>query len=443
MSQKQVKKQNVKSKHDPETSRYFTSSKSFDEFRDYLRHVFLFAGKKSHEIQGKNNFKYFNDRLFLYLTPANIRKVSAKPTLYHLTYDYFFQFYNYLCRYYCGMHFYINVVRQRLSVYMEAEQTQVLNKDYADKHEIVRDLQKDGYLTIGPGRLKSYQLVVSKDLFCQLSAGELQQLYTFLYFMSNITPLGTLGYLTACKLEQYFISGERPELSGKELKKPDYMQFSSHHMQKTIEDDLLWHILKTIKDNRGNSRKTLLRFLYASKAAYSKKSGQTESVLHTVYPIRIHIDQNLGRMYLAAYDCNKKKLSLFRLDRMTQLEECHKNALLPEGTEIPEPAFDNHWVPAIKSGAKLKTIIIIFREYNNTGYVQSRILRTCLDGKLTRLSCKEKKYKFTVKVHDERQLMPWLRQFAPYIVSVNSETLHTQLKEELESWRNSYGLHDS
>ena len=280
------------------------------------------------------------------------------------------------------------------------------------------ELVEKGFITtVKRGRSVKYRL--SNDIWEDFSDEELLDVFTYLEFMKNVSPIGMPYFFLQDKLKLYLKSCRNIDSS-------DYKVFSfkHNHLYNILDNDVLLSILKAKRNKR------LL------KVTYNNKQKENTIVVGEI----IH-DSVYGRQYLHCYLIESERTSVIRIDRIDEVVDVRELDDKEIRIQDEMSSFsDNCWcTSSMESGASEIVIHFMFDE-EREGYIKNRILNEGHRGTLTKI--KDGTYEYKLKVGDPDEMIPWIRSFGQRAKVISSGERKTEEKLK-DDWKRALEKYDS
>ena len=233
-----------------------------------------------------------------------------------------------------------------------------------------------------------YQL--ADNILDQLTAKELQELYTAVSFFTNVSLLSVPGYYLANTISQYLESQGTacPE-------KNSLWQYRFCNYSKIVDDEVIYIILQALENKKA------LRISYGKNR---KSIPLVPEALSTDYPY--------GRTYL-----HTTEHATYKVENITKIQTIDKLGQIPRKAKKP--------------AAKKLDLIFTFKATDDEREVTA--IKHRLQNEAAWMHCTEldkEHYHYTATVQDAFSFIPWIRSFHKY-VSLGCET-DTAIKERLE-----------
>lgn len=280
------------------------------------------------------------------------------------------------------------------------------------------ELVEKGFITtVKSGRSVKYKL--SKDIWEDFSDEELLDVFIYLEFMKNVSPIGMPYFFLQDKLKLYLKSCRNIDSS-------DYKVFSfkHNHLYNILDNDVLLAILKAKRNKR------LL------KVTYNNKQKENTIVVGEI----IH-DSVYGRQYLHCYLIESERTSVIRIDRIdevTDVRELDDNEIRIQ-SEMSSFS-DNCWCTSSMESGTSEIVIHFMFDEEKEGYIKNRIQNEGHGGTLTKI--KDGTYEYKLKIGDPDEMIPWIRSFGQRAKVISSGERKTEEKLK-DDWKRALEKYDS
>jgi predicted DNA-binding transcriptional regulator YafY len=266
---------------------------------------------------------------------------------------------------------------------------------------------------------RNVKYFISNDVWENLSEDEIKEVYLYLEFLRNTSPMDVPYYFLQRKLKLYALSERQMDLS-----EVSVFKFRQNHMFNSLDNDILLVCLQALHCKQ-----------YVS---VTKESG---SVHRNLLPIKVIHDSTYGRQYLLYFDHEYQSVCTVRIDRIKAIEIGKE--LSKDDRKIVEDNLDageNSWCTSSRQdGAQEITICFLFDE-EKEDFILRRIEREGHGGTLTKES--EGKYIYKKVIEDPNEMIPWIRSFGERAKVISSGTALTE-KTIAEDWERAAKKYES
>jgi len=393
--------------------------KSFDRIRDYLRDFYVYGFKRRDEYDAKSARSYDNERrrveswlgeyisfrqdssgkqVFIFIDSSDI----IRNPLYKAFKAKSFTSKDIMLNFFILDALYSN---SNLTV---SELIDILNDTYLSAFDLPTSLD-EATLRLKLKEYESLGLLSSKRDGKQLRYSRisdtvpLQQWSDALAFYSEEDPLGVVGSYLLDKLTTT----------------SDYYRFKHHYILHALESEILVDLLKAIDEK-----------LQVNIHIFNPKSGSPTS--QAVTPLRIVISTQGGRRYLMAYSHRTRRINIFRLDKIRNVELCESDDYFSTYLNQSYKFIENMW--GLSTGSDINLDHIEFTVYvgEDEKFIIERLDREKRCGNVVQVS--DDLYRFSADVYDASELIPWIRTFIGRITSfdTNSDYTRKTFLEDLE-----------
>ena len=225
------------------------------------------------------------------------------------------------------------------------------------------------------GRIKSYKL---SD--CDI---DLEEWVDAITFFSEMNILGAIG--SYC-LDRYSDSVR-------------YFRYKHRYLFRAFDQVLLYKLISAIEN-----RKTIVF-----------KTDKVNDELTKIYPCKIYIGVQQGRINLLYQDAVSRKYKFQRIDKIKEIE------IIDEPFSIDQESLNSfqQFLWGITLFAKKpEHVEIVFEINENEKHILRRLNSEKRNGTVERI--KGNKYRFTVDTYSPKDMIPWIRTFIGRIVSIES-----------------------
>ena len=297
--------------------------------------------------------------------------------------------------------------------------------NYIDKHYGIKDDSFD--LGTIRGKLNEYVelglLSCNKDgskliyrLADDFDGSEID--WDMIYYFSEVDVLGIIGS---------YILDRKDDFS-------PMIKFKHRQLFAVIDSYYLILLLDAIKQHKK---------LCITRKSEADNVRKSEITTRAIIPLKILINRQNGRQYLAAYDYIEKVFLNYRLDHITEIE--YVNEYLNEEqfcqlrNEIDE-RLHSTWNVNFFANKNPQKVELIVRVEKGEEFVVTRLKREGHGGEVAQIA--EDRYLYRKSVYDPSEMIPWVKSFIGRIVSFTSEDkaveeqFNNDLKHIMEEWLN-------
>lgn len=418
--------------------------KHYDNIRGILRNIFLYGCFSREALENKSvvssrKISYEIRRIQQYLQDEFIKiDKDGRNKLLNLSYNPINNSKNFLVNTYYSksftradvtLYFYINLLlsnKGELSL-NEIEnllvEKELINLDGISTKTIERKL-KEMEKEIGIissrkiGRTNYYK--ISDDILKNFTVNELERLFYGVSLYKNIQIPVVAGHFTEETLKNYIRFEWKEEIEVK-----DAFQYNNLHFQTVIEEELLWDLGQAIKN------KNYIKYDTTNIRRYRDKQEE-------LIPYKIRYDVRYGRVYLSAFDKEKRCINA-RLDRVKKLKIIKRKHNESDLKELYDKAMENSWsaVP-IRGNSKAEEVVFLVEIDSLTEwYILEKIK---YELKEYRLESFQEKYKISMYVNDPTEMIPWFREYGEYVNVEKPIWLKKRLKKDWKEVLKNYGV---
>ncbi|WP_026527779.1 helix-turn-helix transcriptional regulator [Butyrivibrio sp. VCD2006] len=280
------------------------------------------------------------------------------------------------------------------------------------------ELVEKGFITTTKrGRSVKYRLC--KDIWEDFSDEELLDIFNYLEFMKNVSPIGMPYFFLQDKLKLYL-------KSSRDIDSSDYKVFSfkHNHLYNILDNDVLLEILK------AKQKKRLL------KVTYNNKQKENTIIVGEI----IH-DSVYGRQYLHCYLLESKRTSVIRIDRIDEASDIgdldDNEIRIQDGMRN---FSDYCWCTSSTESGPSEIVIHFMFDEENEGYIKNRILNEGHGGVLTKI--RDGIYEYRLNIGDPDEMIPWIRSFGQRAKVISSGERKTEEKLK-DDWKRALEKYDS
>ena len=274
-----------------------------------------------------------------------------------------------------------------------------------------------------------------------LTGSSLEQLRDMVIFFYHTTNyLSVPGYFLAHTITSYIDNIYNTNAADTYSPKNDIFIFRDNKIQNTLDNNEIWIILEAI------SKKKEIKYDYINKKSVTSNN--------TIYPVKIIIEDEYGRVYCYGKTDNHSQYASFRVDRASNIKITENiNPDLEMYTNFNR-YFRNRW--SISSNGKKRLVKIDFyfpSEDTEYRYYRDRVLKNTMRfGNIVELGSnsenspdhfKDSKHiAFTIEVADYEEMIPWIQSFGKYAIVNKNENpeLYNLIKNENLELARKYGI---
>ena len=375
--------------------------KNFDKVRDYTRDFFIYGFKHRADFNKKSLRTYDNEkrRIEGYLSEHMNRGTSKRGKNIYISLDSSKIAQNPLYAAWKAKSFTDNDIMLHFYILDILKMSDVLNindltEKVCDKSGIIFDTQtvrikaneyvKEGILICAKYG-KTYKYGLSNDYLNTLESYD--DLLTAVKFYQEIVTFGVVG--------SYILDNETAE--------NDIFKFKHHFIVHTLEDGVLFQIIKAINEKRE------IKFINESVRLRN-------AVTVTGVPLKVFVSQQSGRRYICIYQ--NGRFTNYRLDyvkKVETLEVCGDYDTLKGKLHNN---LDKCWGVSFgaekKRPAEFKMRLSINEKSER--HIINRLEREGRGGTVERVE--ENVYEYTKEMFDVNECMTWVKSFIGRIISI-------------------------
>lgn len=243
------------------------------------------------------------------------------------------------------------------------------------------------------------------------------------YEFNNIDVLDFYSEIAPCGVIGSFISDRNSE-------KGDRFAFKHHYITQTIDSEILCSLFEAIHKKQEIEITKLTR-----------KNGETRKM--NIVPLRVFFSVQSGRQYIMAYRRATRRIMSFRIDYILNVKP-YKTA---EDYDLRRSQLDGimpyMWgVSTQGRGERRETVEFTVTFNDDEQYIFNRLEREKRCGTVERID--NNNARFFAEAYDTNELLTWIRSFICRITSVNfsNKDIEKQLKTDIETMYNMYGVND-
>lgn len=268
---------------------------------------------------------------------------------------------------------------------------------------------------------------IYEDFFGDIPDEVFSSLFNGVSFFANVAPVSVPGFYLLETLSNY-MKYER----GLKLPRENIFMYKHYHLHKIIDDEIISVVLQCLH------RREKVRFDYSIE-----DNNKGTDVIVT--PLKLVSDYLYGRQYLFAIENLGKKIRLFRIDKIQNIEPANEASGDIDEYSRYEKYIEKSWCATMLKHNKLEKIEVEFRiDEEKEYYIIERLKKEGKWGEIKRIE--EGRYLYSIEVTDAGELIPWLRSFAGFVKVIDAdghnigERLKNEWKETLEKYETSKNI---
>lgn len=257
-----------------------------------------------------------------------------------------------------------------------------------------------------------------KALYSRACDEELSDITDILNFFSETAPCGVIGSFLLDKTEE----------------ENDIFSFKHHYITSAIDSDVLAKLFMAIR------QKSVITMTNLSRR------NDTPITLRVI-PLKIFISAQNGRQHLLCYHMEWNSIRSYRIDYLSDIK-----------IENPTPRFDelrneltrmqeNMW--GVNAGRaslgneETHHVEFTVQVGEDEKHIIRRLEREKRTGKVEKTD--DNTYRFSAKVYDESELIPWIRTFICRIKDIRFESRETEqlFKDDIKRMCRLYGIEEA
>ncbi|MBR3640217.1 MAG: WYL domain-containing protein [Clostridia bacterium] len=183
--------------------------------------------------------------------------------------------------------------------------------------------------------------------------------------------------------------------------------------------------------------------LHITRQKEGDAHSEPDVLSRTVVPLKILVNRQNGRQYLASFDCTDGVFVNFRLDHITDVQFAKKTVDETEFQRLRqevERRLRHTWNVNYYTHSTPQRVELVIRVGENEEFIVTRLMREGHCGKVEQLS--DGAYRYTNSVFDPSEMIPWIKSFIGRIVSFRcedkeiEEKFYRDLNHMMEDWLN-------
>ncbi len=397
--------------------------RDYDNIRDILRRMYIFGcfTREDYISMGYGGRKYDNEqrRINAYLPNKFMSKRrEGKRVIQYCKYNLDDNIGNYLAETYRNKSFTLLdimsyfFVLQLLGECDELILPEILDEMPVgnDKIEFTKDnlrVKLDELIETGlissrkDGRNVLYKL--NNDIWKDMTDEELQDIYIYLEFLRNTSPMDVPYYYLQKKLRLYLFSEREIE-----MEEVDIFKFRQNHLFNSLDNEILLVCLQAIH--------------MKSKLSYEKENGKT---VDEILPIKVIHDSTYGRQYLMYYLPKYNVVNTVRVDQIRSV--LIGSQLKDEEIEVVQSNMEydgKSWCTSYCSEGEQEIVINFLFDEEKESFILSRINREGHGGKIVKI--RDNEYEYKNMVSDPNEMIPWIRSFGERARVISSGMVKTE-----------------
>lgn len=390
----------------------------YNKIRKVLNYIYIYGCYSRDDFESKNISKSSYDqeisRINQIFDNKEIDSVERERKRYFFfRRDYFNGFENYLINTYTLKNYTDNELpiilmslcilsaNRNISTYKDVlnkiEENNILSEDVDKRSTVerkIKEMKAEGFLIEDSKK----NLKVRKPFLDDFSETEIEAIYNYVSFMSKVTYPRVAGAFLKKKIELF---AKYNKLS---IDTENNFLIRSNNNQNVLDEEIVYKLLELCNKNR------------MAKLKYKELiDGQYIEVENNICPIKLSIDEKLGRWYLKATINSKpiiikvrdiidvKKGKIFDYEK--ELKICEKNY---NCSFISRRIFE-------KSPYKIR--VKLHYNEDNKGFI-NQFIREMVRGEIIK---EDNEQIYQVFINDPIELVPWLRSYGDKIEILDDE----------------------
>ncbi|MGN1340609.1 MAG: WYL domain-containing protein [Oscillospiraceae bacterium] len=204
-------------------------------------------------------------------------------------------------------------------------------------------------------------------------------------------------------------------------------RFKHHYISDALDSEVLCTLLEAISDQRE------AELLYSSP-----KSGVERR--WTVVPLKIFASVQSGRQWVMAYNPVLHEILPYRLDRICGVKPGGASPRFGELRAALDEMRGDMWGVSADKRKRPGMVQFIIHIGEGEEHIWRRLLREKHHGTAERLD--KSTARFTVRVKDPSEILPWIRTFTGRIVQLDftDRTMENKLRNDMQEMYELYGI---
>lgn len=187
----------------------------------------------------------------------------------------------------------------------------------------------------------------------------------------------------------------------------EYFRFKHHYIVHTLEDGILYDILKAISEER--------------KIRFENRSTRTGTVnLMEGIPLKIFVGTQTGRRYLCMYKERERRFINLRLDSIAKVDIMEKYGAFHKRKEELDKNIHNCWGVSFSLNSRnvrMEEIFIKLRiDEKRETYILERLQREGRGGEV--LKVEDNVFLYSGAFFDTNEMLPWIKTFIGRILDI-------------------------
>lgn len=239
-----------------------------------------------------------------------------------------------------------------------------------------------------------------------------EQLADAVDFFSEVAPIGAVGSFLQDKLPGH----------------ESVFSFKHHYLTQTMDSGILAQLFQAMREKRCITIENL-----------SRRLAQVRTI--RLIPLRVYISAQHGRQYLIALHEGAQLLNAYRLDYILSVREeevCETYDQLMDTFRQIEPYA---WGVSFRwDTQRMEHVEFDITVEEDEGFIIQRLEREKRCGQVEQVD--ERTWRYTAKVFDTTEMLPWIRTFISRITRMNfsNRTAASQFKRDLQVMYRMYSV---
>ena len=240
--------------------------------------------------------------------------------------------------------------------------------------------------------------------------------WDMIYYFSEVNVLGVIGSFILDRQDQ-----ETP-----------IIKFKHRQLFAALDSLNLFLLLNAIKERN---------ILHITRKTERDQISDTKTKV--IVPLKIIVNRQNGRQYLAAYEINEKTYINYRIDHIVDIE-FNENKFDSKEFYLLKSDIEQRllhtWNVNFHANTCSKKVEMVVKIAENEGFILNRLKREGHGGEIKQIS--NNNYLFTKSVYDPSEMIPWVKSFIGRIVSftcddkVIQNKFYNDLNSIIKEWLN-------
>lgn len=233
-----------------------------------------------------------------------------------------------------------------------------------------------------------------------------------LHFYSEVAPCGVIGSFL---LDKY---GEYDKIFG----------FKHHYITGALDNGVVMDLFEAMH------KKCEITAVNLSNRSKSEREIR-------VIPLRLFVSVQSGRQYLMAYVTGLKRIKSFRVDYLSDIRQGEVCACFDEYRRMLDKNMLYMWgINCRRNERALEYVEFTVHVDDGEEHIIRRLYREKRIGRVDMID--KNTYRFSARVYDTNELVPWIRSFICRIADLNfsNKTVEETFRADIEAMYKLYGI---